>query len=392
MKTNTVCPNCHTPGMEIFYTIEQVPVHSVVLLKTREQALNFTTGDIALGLCHHCGFVSNTAFDHSLHDYAVDYEATQSFSPTFNRFHTRLAQDIIDRHDLHDKTVIEIGCGQGEFLIMLAEMGPNKGIGFDPAYRNEPLETEAKDRLEFYADFYGEKYTHIQGDFVACKMTLEHIDQTLEFMQTVRRSIADQRETTVFFQIPNGEYVFGDMAFWDVYYEHCSYFTAPSLRYLFEQSGFDVLQTRTDYDDQYLMIEAKPGDIPTETLASPAGLADIEAQVANFKVAAAKKRADWQETLQGYARDGKKVAIWGGGSKGVAFLTTLGIHDQIPYIVDINPRKHGMYMAKTGQEIVSPEFLMTYQPDVVIVMNPIYCPEIQAQLDEMGIQAELVSV
>ena len=31
--------------------------------------------------------------------------------------------------------------------------------------------------------------------------------------------------TVVFFQVPNARYVFGDLAFWDIYYEHCSYFT-----------------------------------------------------------------------------------------------------------------------------------------------------------------------
>jgi hypothetical protein len=60
--------------------------------------------------------------------------------------------------------------------------------------------------------------------------------------------------------------------------------------------------------------------------------------------------------------------------------------------VDINPYKHGTYMAGTGQEIVGPEFLRAYRPDVVIVMNPIYCNEIQRDLDGMGITAELMPV
>jgi hypothetical protein len=49
-------------------------------------------------------------------------------------------------------------------------------------------------------------------------------------------------------------------------------------------------------------------------------------------------------------------------------------------------------MAGTGQEIVSPQFLQTVEPDVVIVMNPIYCDEIQQDLDDMGIVATLIPV
>ena len=49
-------------------------------------------------------------------------------------------------------------------------------------------------------------------------------------------------------------------------------------------------------------------------------------------------------------------------------------------------------MAGTGHEIVAPEFLREYQPDLVVAMNPIYLDEIQADLDELGVGARLVAV
>lgn len=82
----------------------------------------------------------------------------------------------------------------------------------------------------------------------------------------------------------------------------------------------------------------------------------------------------------------------GSGSKGVAFLTTLRIEREITYTVDINPNKHGMFMAGTGQQIVSPAFLRDYQPDVVIIMNPIYCDEIQRDLTALGVAANVLTV
>ncbi|MDL5502674.1 MAG: hypothetical protein QSU88_05600, partial [Candidatus Methanoperedens sp.] len=91
-------------------------------------------------------------------------------------------------------------------------------------------------------------------------------------------------------------------------------------------------------------------------------------------------------------KNGRRVVLWGGGSKGVAFLTTLNIIDEVEYVVDINPKKNGTYMAGTGQKIVAPEFLIKYKPDIVIVMNPIYCNEIQETLDKIGIIAELKPV
>ena len=82
--------------------------------------------------------------------------------------------------------------------------------------------------------------------------------------------------------------------------------------------------------------------------------------------------------------------IWGAGSKGVSFLTNLGLRDEISYAVDINPYKTGKFMAGSGHEIVAPEFLVEYRPDLVVAMNPIYLGEIRATLDGLGLQPELI--
>jgi hypothetical protein len=387
------CPSCGAAEVSLFYEVKQVPVHSVLLLSTREEAVNYPKRDIALGFCQNCGFIFNTAFDPGVHEYSSRYEATQAYSPTFNAFARRQALDLIERYDLHNKDLIEIGCGQGEFLMLLCEMGGNRGVGFDPAYISERIESEAGNRISFIADFYSERYTHYHGDFVCCKMTLEHIYDTADFVNTVRRSIGDRCDTVVFFQIPNASYVLRDLAFWDIYYEHCSYFSKGSLSRLFRRCGFDVLGLSTEYDNQYLTIEARPGSgQDTPKLEGEDDLDELKQDLAYFSAHYRRKLDDWRHRLAEMQRKGQRAVIWGGGSKGVSFLTTLNIREQIEYAVDINPRKHHMYMAGTGQEIVGPEFLKTYRPEVVIVMNPVYINEIQASLDQMGVRAELIPV
>jgi hypothetical protein len=49
-------------------------------------------------------------------------------------------------------------------------------------------------------------------------------------------------------------------------------------------------------------------------------------------------------------------------------------------------------MPRTGQRIVPPEFLAEYRPEHVIIMNPVYVPEIERTLDELGVQAWLLPV
>jgi hypothetical protein len=224
-------------------------------------------------------------------------------------------------------------------------------------------------------------------------MTLEHIQPTKEFIGMVRRSIGARHNTIVFFQVPNVRRILQEIAFWDIYYEHCSYFSPGSLARLFQHCGFDVISLFNDYDDQYVMIEARPST-GQGTLAPAAAddLQDLTSAVEFFAQQYPGRLATWRQRVQQMQHSGKRPVIWGGGSKGVAFLTTLGLQEEVPYVVDINPYKHGMYMAGTGQEIVSPDFLRDYAPDVVLVMNAIYRDEIQQQLASMGLTPVLVTV
>lgn len=387
------CPACGTNQTNIIYALEMLPVHSVRLLHSREEALQFPGGSMELAHCPACGFIFNSAYQPELQDYSAEYESTQAYSPTFNAFAQKLAENLIQRYDLHNKEIIEIGCGQGEFLSLLSELGKNHGIGFDPAFDQQRAAVSKNANVEIIPDYYSEKYTHIAADFVCCKMTLEHIRDVADFIGTVRRSIGNRPGTTVFFQVPDVARVLNEVAFWDIYYEHCSYFSLGSIARLFRSQSFEVENLWRGYGDQYLMIEARPADGPTTArLPEENDLEAIQKNVAAFQKRIPEVLNFWQKTVQDAVSQGQKVVLWGSGSKGVAFLTTLGLCDSIEYTVDINPNKHGTYMAGTGQKVVAPEFMATYRPDLVILMNPLYEQEVREELSGFGITPKILCV
>lgn len=388
------CPNCLGRGVELFYRLADIPVHSCLLMKTREQALGFQRRDLELALCPACGFMFNRLFDPTVHNYSADYEETQGFSPTFNRFARELVRQIVNRFNLRNKTVLEIGCGKGEFLVELCEVGHNRGIGIDPSYIPERTASPAAERIEFIRDFYGQKYADRTADMVCCRHTLEHIAPTHAFMTTVRRAIGARLDTIIFFELPEAMRVLREGAFWDIYYEHCTYFTPGALARLFRATGFDVTGVELAYDDQYILLYARPAAEPSAAAPLPAEESpqQVRAAVADFRRICREKVEHWSAYVRTAAARGERVVIWGSGSKGVSFLTTLGLDDEIEYVVDINPHKHGKFMPVTGQRIVAPEHLRDYRPQHVIVMNPIYCDEIGQALRQLGVDARLVAV
>jgi hypothetical protein len=133
-ETPAVCGCCGSTDMRVFYEVNGVPVHSVLLMPTFDSAVSYPRGNIRLACCSQCGFVSNVLFDQQFNDYNQQYEETQGFSPTFSAFHKRLVAQLTERYDIRNKQVVEIGCGKGEFLALICEAGQNQGIGFDPGY------------------------------------------------------------------------------------------------------------------------------------------------------------------------------------------------------------------------------------------------------------------
>lgn len=88
----------------------------------------------------------------------------------------------------------------------------------------------------------------------------------------------------------------------------------------------------------------------------------------------------------------RRVVVWGAGSKAVAFLNALGSDDAVECCVDINPFRQGRYMAGTGHQIVSPSHLKPSPPDAVVVMNPIYVPEIRRETSGLGLRPEILPI
>jgi hypothetical protein len=385
------CWSCGRPDPQPFYRLEGIPISSCVLLSSHAEAVGFPRGDLELCFCEACGFIQNGLFDPALLDYSQDYEESQGFSPTFAAFAQGLVDRLIELYGIRGKKVFEIGCGKGDFLSLICKSGDNQGLGIDPGFREGRLAPDVDARV--VQAFFTEPAVDLTGDLICCRHTLEHIQPVGDFVSLVHQSAAQQAGSVVFFEVPDTSRILIEGAFWDIYYEHCSYFTLGSLGRLFRATGFDPLSLRKGYDDQYLLLEARVRvDDSTGSFPGEDDLDEIRSGVRSFVDATHAAIASWEDRLEEANAAGKKVVIWGASSKGVAFLTSLRNGDTVEYAVDINPYKQGRFMPGAGQEIVGPDFLEDYRPDLVIPMNPIYLEEIRSDLMGRGLTPELLAV
>jgi hypothetical protein len=377
--------------MEIFFSIDQIPVIINNLSSTREEALGQNRGDLKLGFCGECGHVYNTAYDPGLLDYSGDYDNSLHFSAVFRQWAKSLVTELIESNDLRHKPLIEVGCGKADFLRMLCSEGGNVGIGYDPSIEDVDWLDVGKlgGRVKLIRGIFTSENADVEGQMIFCRHVLEHIAAPLQFVRELRDSRSKLPSHKVYFEVPNVLYTLRDKGIWDLIYEHCSYFSPMSLARILQESGYHVGLCEEVYGKQFLSIQAeyRIGSIPRDS--EHPDTSEIQQLVEAFGKDFQSKLVYWQSRLFAYQAEEKKVVVWGAGSKGITFLNMLAVDSNIEYVVDLNPSKHGKYVAGTGQQIVLPEFMSSYVPDRVIIMNPNYLEEITATLAAMNLNPEI---
>jgi SAM-dependent methyltransferase len=319
-------------------------------------------------------------------EYTQQYENSLHFSTYFQQYASDLADLLVKRYELQGKTILEIGCGKGDFLRLLCSRGKNRGIGFDPSY--VPAIADVDSDVAFVPEFYSDKHVDREADFICCRHVLEHVANPAGFVANVRKGAGQpgRGAATVFFEVPNALYMLRGGGVWDAIYEHCSYFSPSSLACLFERQGLTVRRVEKKFGGQFLTIEASPG-APANT--GPRLTSGLMTAAEAFSAAFHDKVESWRQRLAEWHQAGRRVVVWGAGSKAMTFMNALRRTQPISYVIDINARKAGMFAAGVGLPVAPPEVLKSEPADVIIVMNPNYESEIRARVRSLGVSAEI---
>ncbi len=408
------CPSCSARDVAAFFAIDRTPVTCATVFDTLAQAVAVPTSRVELTFCRSCGLVFNPWFDEDLANVGARYESSQSNSGHFSKFARSLSASWVQRYQLRGKTVLEIGCGHGDFLHLMAEDGIGKGIGLDPhvapqsTAKAESIGGGNTQVVQLHARRFdatlAESSSHadadlVDADAVVCRHTLEHIGNLHGFLCGLAHWARQKPQRVVLLEVPATERILDGLAFWDVYYEHCNYFTAESLKHAFALAGFEVQRAECVYDGQYLILEA------TAARATPSGYELVRgASMHELALAAQWRRCEYfasqanasinhaVEGLRWLTSQGRPVVIWQGSSKTAGFLAALGQQTRVHSAVDLSPQRHGKFLPGSGLQVIAPETLPAIDPGSVVLMNPVYKAEVHQHLQQLGLCCRLLTV
>ena len=379
------CPVCGGGDSEVFLERRGVPVHQNLLFRTPEEAAQAARGDLVMAICLTCEFIFNSAFDPELLQYGADYENDQTHSPAFDAHVDALVRMLVETRGVRDSEIVEVGCGNGYFLRRLVSWpaSGNTGIGYDPSYRGPS--TELDGRLRFERRSYGNGETGVRPNVVLSRHVIEHIAEPRRLMEAIRSAIGGSHEVRLFLETPSVGWILRNRVIWDFFYEHCSLFDHGSMARLLNKAGFEVLSLETIFNEQYLWVEARPGN---ETYVASGSLLQLARDFGSSQQQEVKK---WRDKVASLAAKGK-VALWGAGAKGVTFAGLIdGGRELIDCLIDINPEKQGRYVPLSAHPIVDVRTAHERGVRHAVLMNPNYELETLGMIADAQAHFELIT-
>jgi SAM-dependent methyltransferase len=370
MTALVACAVCGAASASTLAHRLAVPVLQNAVYTSREEAAMAPRGDLLLLHCDRCGFVWNAAFDPGRISYAVGYENCQSHSLAFREhLKDRIARiaAVLAAHPC--PSIVEVGCGQGDFLGLLANLlGPVEAVGFDPSWRGADGAGPASTRV--YRQLFDQSTAAALApdpDIVIARHVIEHMPDPVGFLRMIRAALPTNSTARLFLETPCNQWIRANGAVHDLFYEHCSLFDAGSLAHALTLAGFVPDRVERVFGGQYIWAEA------TAAATELRGLEPDE----SF-------RASWRASIA-VARGNGPVAVWGASAKGATFLfLTDPDASLLDCVIDINPAKQGRFIAATGHAIVAPDIAAQRGIGTIIIMNPNYREEIIATARSLG--------
>src|SRR3954464_14801366 len=125
---SAACRLCRGTTLAPRMALEHVP-RNISYLPTPEEAASDPPIRLEVFACTSCGHVQLAVDPAS--DYYEDYLMTVSHSPPMRTYQDEQARALVDRYGLAGRRLVEVGCGDGNYLALLRAHGA-EAVGIEP--------------------------------------------------------------------------------------------------------------------------------------------------------------------------------------------------------------------------------------------------------------------
>lgn len=316
--------------------------------------------------CTNCGLVQ---FDCEPVDYYRDVIRSGGFTTTMVELRRRQYAHLIDTYGLEGKKFIEVGCGQGEFLGVLAQF-PVQAYGVE--HRQSLVELAREKGLDVMPGFTEEVDTVLgeKGpyDVFLSFNFLEHQPEPGVMLDCIWNNLTEGGMGLV--TVPSLEYILQYDGYYELIRDHIAYYSFETLGNLLSLHGFEVLEEEMVNRDTCAVIVRK-------VARGDKKIRSVEAvDVSTMEESYGTIRDEVLTLTEDLEKQGKTLAIWGASHQGFTLAATTCLKETAQYIIDSAPFKQGRFAPTSHLPIVAPGYFHAQPVDVILIVAPGYTQEI----------------
>ncbi len=320
------------------------------------------------------------------------YAYFSSYSTSWVEHAYKYSMEMIQRLGLDDTSmVMEVASNDGYLLQHFVAMGIPV-LGIEPAGNTadaaiaKGIPTEKAFLGASTADTLVQEYG--RADLIAANNVFAHVPDLHDFVNGLATLLAPHGTLTL--EFPHLQRLIEQRQFDTIYHEHFSYYTLLTAQRALALSDLvvvDVVEMPSHGGSLRLIVRHRtaaddPGPAVRNVLdrEAAAGLHHPEGYD-GFADQVAAVKADLLGFLIAAKRQGKTVAGYGAPGKGNTLLNHCGVRgDLLPYTVDMNPGKHGMFLPGSLIPVHPPQHIAETRPDYILILPWNLRREIEAQL------------
>ncbi len=325
-------------------------------------------------------------------DIFSDYAYFSSYSSSWVEHARAFTDRAIERLGLDSSGfVVEVASNDGYLLQHLVARGVPV-LGVEPAAN---IAGVARDKgvpthVAFLDEEEGRRLRSRHGParLVVANNVFAHVPDVRDFSRGLAALLADDGWLSI--EVPHLMRLIERAQYDTIYHEHFSYFTLFTARRALATAGLSVVDVEelashggslriwARHDHHAGSTSPAVDDVLAEE--ERRGLHSLDGH-RGFAGTVARVKRDLVTFLASAADDGRRVAGYGAPGKGNTLLNHCGIRsDLLPYTVDRNPHKQGMYLPGTHVPILAPEVIDVDRPDFVLILPWNLRREITTQL------------
>lgn len=326
--------------MEIIGPRLIVPANSSRLFESSSEALNQEPGIIQLGYQDSDPLVFN--FEHKPNLIKYDSQYCTSISTYRGKQETETFKyfGALMKYLPTNPSIIEIGCGKGEFIFELEKIGIT-AIGFDPV--------APPGICNLFSRYWHP--TDLPGDLYVMRCVLPHIQDPWEFLSKISQSSSSALVLIEFQQI---EYVIDNYVWYQVNHDHVNLFSIHDFEH-----RYNVVESGTHSNGEWGWALIKPS---TFTLPPQIKLSEFIRERLGVLF---QKR---QRAITLVRSINRPIAIFGGAAKGSILAHAFQLETENIFVVDADSNRWGRYLELTKCKVVSPENAIKFMPPETLVL------------------------